>query len=41
MHVIFARQDPTLNDVALAAARIAQTAAPHLSIHLLAHGRTT
>ena len=36
-----ARQDPTLNGVALDAARIAQTTAPHLSIHLLAHGRTT
>jgi SAM-dependent methyltransferase len=35
----FARQDPTLNQVALRAARVAEHLAPHLSLHLLARGR--
>ena len=34
----FARQNPELNDVALATARLAERAAPHLSLHLLARG---
>lgn len=34
----FARQNPALNDVAIQAARLAEEAAPHLSLHLLAHG---
>ncbi|WP_116951591.1 class I SAM-dependent methyltransferase [Jiangella endophytica] len=35
-----AREDTTLNDLALRTARIAEHAAPHLSIHLLAGART-
>lgn len=35
-----ARLDPELTDVALQAARIAETRAPHFSIHLLARGTT-
>jgi len=35
----FARQDPTLNQVALSAARVSEHLAPHLSLHLLACGR--
>ncbi len=34
----FARQDPTLNEVALVTARLAEKTAPHLSLHLLARG---
>jgi ubiquinone/menaquinone biosynthesis C-methylase UbiE len=36
-----ARRDTRLEETAVAAARLAETAAPHLSIHLLARGLTT
>jgi ubiquinone/menaquinone biosynthesis C-methylase UbiE len=36
----FAREDPELHEIAIHTARMAETLAPHLSIHILAFGRT-
>lgn len=35
----FAHENPELNDAALQLAQVSETAAPHLSLHLLARGR--